>query len=95
VIAAGWKRFFNDSGWHLTDKLLLPIDSGHILLDDGALPSASAKLISVSLVLARKFKDKPLEQRALGALNNGDDLIKSSPFAYAGTISVFNTPENP
>ena len=90
VINAGWKRFFNDSGWHLTDKLLLPIDSGHTLLDDGALPSASAKMISVSLVLARKFKDKPLEQRALGALNNGDDLIKSSPFIYAGTISVFN-----
>ncbi|NOX42981.1 MAG: thioredoxin domain-containing protein [Gammaproteobacteria bacterium] len=88
IVQIGWKRFFNETGWHLTDNLLLPIESGEILLDDGALPSSSAKMISVSLQLASRFKDTALKKRALGALNNGHDLINGNPFAYASTIST-------
>jgi len=88
IALAGWQRFFNETGWHLTDNLLLPINSGQVLLDDGALPSSSARLIRVSLLLATIHKDTALSKLALGALNNGEELINTNPFAFAGTIST-------
>ncbi len=89
IVLAGWQRFFNETGWRLTDDLLLPINSGQVLVDDGALPSSSARMISVSLQLAKKLNDTSLTKLALGALNNGQELINANPFAYAGTISTF------
>ena len=88
VAQAGWQRFFNTSGWHQTDDLILPIETSEILFEDGALPSTSATLIRISLALAQTQKDGQLKKLALGALNNGHDLIDATPFYYAQTISI-------
>ena len=88
IAQTGWQRFFNTTGWHQTDDLILPIETAEILFEDGALPSTSATLIRISLALAQKQNNTQLRKLALGALNNGHELIDTAPFYYAQTISI-------
>lgn len=90
IVEQAWQRFYQSAGWRLSDNMLLPIETGQVALDDQALPSPSATLIDVSIQLAKKYKDKTLENKALSALNSASVLLKSYPFSFATTVATIS-----
>ncbi len=82
LLANAWSRFFNDAGWLLDDKTLLPAVSRENMLADGPLPSASAYLIQASLQTGRR----ELVARARSALELGHGRLQSQAFWYASHI---------
>ncbi len=84
LIGEAWHRFYDEkTGWRLEQRPLLPIESAVAALPDGALPSASATLLSASLEWARTTQDNGLRKRTLAALNSGRLLVNDNPFDYA------------
>jgi len=83
-----WQRFFDNTGWRLSDHTLLPGYYGSPVLEDDVLPSASATLIRTSLELLKRHDDPELRARVLEALSIGHDAIAASPFYYPSQIQV-------
>jgi uncharacterized protein YyaL (SSP411 family) len=44
LIEEAWRRFYDDTGWRLSDQTLLPTGFGVPVLEEGPLPSAAATL---------------------------------------------------
>ncbi|CAG0939075.1 hypothetical protein GALLN_00462 [Gallionellaceae bacterium] len=95
IIDGAWRRFYNEkTGWQLEQRSLLPVESAIAALPDGALPSASATLLSASLEWASTTRDSELRKRALVALNAGRLQFNDSPFGYASYAAAFVRAQN-
>jgi len=89
LVKHAWQRFYHPSGWLMSDNLLLSTGAAGVdLIEDGALPSASAVLIGASLQLAEKFNDAELKRRALDALARGQRIMPSKAFDYASHVPL-------
>jgi len=87
-VAIAWQRFYNNTGWHLSDRPLLPQNFGESVIKDAPLPSASATLLQLSLQLARRESDEVLRGKVSEALSIGHSVLRQSPFTYPSQIEV-------
>jgi len=88
VVQQGWKRFYDEQGWLLSEAMIAGISSREAIVADGPMPSASASLIRVSVELARRMKDQRLLLQAKSALNRGHNILKTDNFWYATHIGA-------
>lgn len=95
LINEAWHRFYNEkTGWQMEQRPLLPVESAVAALPDGALPSASATLLSASLEWASTTHDSELRKRTLAALNTGRQQFKDNPFSYASYATALVQAQN-
>lgn len=83
-----WQRFFSDSGWRREAHPLLATLLPEPALTDGALPSASARLMAVTQSMVNpgsKSDLKPLLRRASAMLL---PAMRKAPFEYPGSLGV-------
>lgn len=90
-----WRRFFRDTGWQVTDNLMLPGIAVERAISDGPLPSPAALLIGMSL----ESEDPQRLSLAQQALQIGYQLASEQPLWYstqvaASILSVSRTPVN-
>lgn len=83
-----WQQFYDETGWRLTARSLLPQDYGEPVIKDAPLPSASATLIELSLQLAQREGNKELNEKAKQALRIGHEQLKQNPFTYPSQIDL-------
>jgi len=88
-----WKRFYDNTGWHLSDEALLPQNFGEDIIKDAPLPSASAALLQLTHALQQHDSQKSekiggLDSRLRDALSIGFDKLDSNPFYYASQIDA-------
>lgn len=87
-VSDGWRRFYDDSGWLLSDQTLLPSGFGVAILDESPLPSPSSTLLKLSLQVAERSGDKMLKARAKKALAAGHLQLKQAAFDYPTQVRV-------
>jgi len=87
-VAIAWQRFYNNTGWHLSDRPLLPQKFGESVIKDAPLPSASAALLQLSLQLAKRESDEILRGKVSEALSIGHSVLMRSPFTYPSQIEM-------
>ena len=84
LVDIAWKKFWNKSGWKMSDSMLIPNLSQETMIADGPLPSPSAVLIKLGF----KLQDEKLSSLSSKALGYGHYSLKTAPFWYA---SYFDT----
>ncbi len=88
VAEQGFKRFYTQYGWVLSENMLLQYGKGEILITDGPMPSAASLLAAVSLRLAKKFNDTKLQKSALSSLNVKPEQLSKQPYWYATHVNA-------
>lgn len=92
-VSIAWQRFYDNTGWRLSDESLLPQNFGEDIVKDAPLPSPSAVLVQLSIELIRQNKSafkqsKQLEAKVQDALSIGFDKLDSNPFYYTSQIEA-------
>lgn len=88
LVRQAWQRFFSDSGWRREAHPLLATLLPEPALADGALPSASARLMAVTQAMlnpASKSDLNPLLRRASALLL---PAMSKAPFEHASALAV-------
>lgn len=88
LVDDAWTRFYNQTGWRLSDQTLLPSGYGVPMMEEGPLPSPSAVLLNTSIELARVTKDEALASRTRGSLEAGHSQLKQVAFDYPSQVGV-------
>lgn len=88
IVAQAWLRFYTDDGWRLSEDLIPGIDTREAIVADGPMPSPSATLLQVTLILAEHTGDQVLKKRVASALNRGHAILSTDSFWYATHILV-------
>ena len=83
-----WARFYDKTGWRLSDQTLLPTGYGVPFLDESPLPSPSAVLLHVSNILAIKTGDKVLKEYVDSGMSAGHSQLKQVAFDYPTQVST-------
>lgn len=83
-----WLRFYDKTGWRLSDQTLLPTGYGVPFLDESPLPSPSAVLLHVSDVLAKQTGDKKLKENVSSGMKAGHSQLKQVAFDYPTQVST-------
>ena len=89
-VEIAWQRFYDNTGWHLSDNALLPQNFGEDIVKDAPLPSPSSALIQLTSVLMKQNakQRKQLKARVDDALSIGFDKLDSNPFYYTSQIEA-------
>lgn len=92
-VTIAWQRFYDNTGWRLSDGSLLPQNFGEDIIKDAPLPSPSAALVQLSIELIRQNKSsfkqsKQLDAQVQDALSIGFDKLDSNPFYYTSQIEA-------
>ena len=93
-VEIAWQRFYDNTGWHLSDEPLLPQNFGEDIVKDAPLPSASAVLLQLTFELSQQNnsqsnnQSKLLKTRVQDALSIGFDKLDSNPFYYTSQIEA-------
>lgn len=77
-----WKRFFTPAGWRREERPLLATLHPQPALDDGALPSASARLIASTRRLLATRPDPELDEQLARALALAVPVMARMPFDH-------------
>lgn len=80
ILYKAWQRFYDTTGWRLSDEALIPGMGSEFALGEGALPSPSA----VILQLSSQIIDPVLEKKVSQAITHSRRKAQSEPFWYAG-----------
>jgi len=83
VATQGFARFYTNTGWVLSENMLLKFGVGEILITDGPMASAASLLAAVSLRITKEQKDLKLKKVALESLNVEKEILSTRPFWYA------------
>jgi len=85
LIAKAWRHFFDDNGWRQSRKSLLALKLGVPAIADGALPSPSSTLLSITP------QQTSGDVKNIGsALAMAENLLLSEPFNYPGLIRALS-----
>lgn len=87
LISTAWQRFHLKKGWQQSDTMLLPGMAVDKATEDGALPSAVAMLIKLSL----ESPDPKIKALAEKALEQSAVVIEDAPFWYASQAELLFT----
>ena len=87
-VEIAWQRYYDNTGWRLSDRPLLPKNFGESIIKDAPLPSASATLLQLSLQLAVRDSDEVLRGKVSEALRIGHSLLMRRPFTYPSQIEM-------
>jgi len=92
-VTIAWQRFYDNTGWRLSDKSLLPQNFGEDIVKDAPLPSPSAALIELTTELLRQKKQSSnlsgsLDSKIQDALSIGFDKLDTNPFYYVSQIEA-------
>ena len=88
LVKDAWNRFYDQSGWRLSDQTLIPGSYGVAMMEESPLPSPSAVLLNVSIDLARQMKDQELTSSVLRGLNSGHTQLRRAAFDYPSQLAV-------
>jgi uncharacterized protein YyaL (SSP411 family) len=83
-----WVRFYDKTGWRLSDQTLLPTGYGVPFLDESPLPSPSAVLLHVSDILVKQTGDKTLKENVNSGMSAGHSQLKQVAFDYPTQVST-------
>jgi uncharacterized protein YyaL (SSP411 family) len=83
-----WARFYDKTGWRLSDQTLLPTGYGVPFLDESPLPSPSAVLLHISDTLAKQTGDKVLKEKVNSGMNAGHSQLTQVAFDYPTQVST-------
>ncbi len=83
-----WIRFYDKTGWRLSDQTLLPTGYGVPFLDESPLPSPSAVLLHISDILAKQTGDKVLKEKVSSGMNAGHSQLTQVAFDYPTQVST-------
>jgi len=90
LAAQAWRRFFDDAGWRREEKPLLATLRPEAALADGALPSASARL----LVATRALLRGPADASLAASLRRAEALLPPAmardPFDHPSALAVLH-----
>ena len=85
-----WRRFFTPEGWRREEKPLLATVGPEAALADGALPSASARLMAATRELLRRQPDFALSASLERAVALAVPALAKAPFEHpSGLDSLF------
>jgi hypothetical protein len=84
LLKSAWRDFYTPKGWVSSSSALLPGMPSVQVQEDGALPSASAKILSLSLL----SQDDSLLERARGLVPASWLAVQDDPFWYATTVGA-------
>jgi len=92
-VEIAWQRFFDNTGWHLSDSSLLPQNFGEDIIKDAPLPSASSVLVQLTIALASQEKQssiqvKQFKAKVQDALSIGFDKLDGDPFYFPSQIEA-------
>ena len=90
LVDIAWKKFWNKSGWKMSDSMLIPNLSQETMIADGPLPSPSAMLIKLGF----KLQDEKLSSLSSKALGYGHYSLKTAPFWYASYVDTLISSSN-
>jgi uncharacterized protein YyaL (SSP411 family) len=85
LLNLAWQHFYKDNGWQQSLGALLPGMPNEAAFEDGALPSASAMLMMLSM----NSDDQSLGQLAREALPATRESVNAQPFWYASHGLLF------
>jgi len=89
LIDSGWKMFFTDKGWQLSERPLLKYNETEWALAESPLPSPSASLIKSSQVLAHRFSNRGLFNKVKKAKLMAVGQVQEQPFWHATYIKLY------
>ncbi len=82
LLDVAWQRFYDTTGWYLTDQALIPGLGAELAMSDGGLPAPPPYIIALSLQ-----SDKPLlREKALAALGRSRLKVQQRPFWHASHV---------
>lgn len=88
MISMAWKKFVNEYGFRRTEKSLLALPEGEVILADTPIYSPSGQLLSVTL---RAFsKEHALHKRAVQMLAAGQEQMLDDPYWFATQVGVLS-----
>ena len=90
IALAGLKRFHKNSGWQLSEELVIPYEARELVLSDHTMPSPSATLLSVLYSIADHQQDDKLRQQILQYVDVDLSVTKSSPLWYGSHILLIH-----
>ena len=86
MIEQAWQRFVNEYGFRRTEKSLLALPEGEVILPDSPIYSPSSHLLKVTL---RAFdKEHALHKRSLQMFASGQALMLEDPYWFATQVDV-------
>lgn len=88
LVIDAWQRFYDKTGWRLSDQTLLPGKYGVPMLEEGPLPSPSAVLLNTSIFIGRYVQNEPLLSKVRDTLKAGHTQLNDVAFNYPSQISV-------
>ncbi|BAO43654.1 thioredoxin domain-containing protein [Thiolapillus brandeum] len=91
LLKSAWRDFHTPKGWISSSSALLPGMPSVPVQEDGALPSASAIVLRLSLL----SQDAGLLEEARGLVPASWLAVQDAPFWYATTVSVLLFSRNP
>jgi hypothetical protein len=90
LVGQAWQRFFTPAGWRREEQPLLATLRPEPLLEDGALPSPSARLLAVTQALQRGRSEPALARPLAQALAMMLPAMAQSPFEYPSGLGALN-----
>jgi uncharacterized protein len=89
VVDRAWAVYYGTDGWRQPQGggLLPGVDAAG-MTGDGPTPSPAGVMAEVSLRLAKKFRDRTLQVRALKALRQNGSLLADDPFWHVTELSA-------
>ncbi len=88
LAAQAWRRFFDEAGWRREEKPLLATLRPDPALADGALPSASARLLSATRGLLRYHADAGLTASLRRAEALAVPVMARQPFDHPSVLAA-------
>ncbi len=90
IALAALKRFHNQHGWQLSEKLIIPYDAREMILAEGTMPSPSATLLQTLVRIARHHRDAEQISRLAAMTNIENSALITAPLWYGGHLNLIS-----
>ena len=93
MVRIAWQRYYRDQRWIQSDTPLIPMLDGVIALPDSPLPSATARLTSLSRQHPALRSDAALQKKTAEHLEQVRTYLGDSLFWYSSYVELLETDE--